>query len=125
MMQPPEVPTWAALLICILVLFGAGLTLIGSIGLLRFKTFYERVHAPTLGTTLGAGSILLASMVYFSVLQTRPVLHEVLIAIFITITTPVTLMLLVRAALHRDWHEGSDQVPGHRRSVGMDNSKPG
>ena len=110
-MQPPEVPTWAALLTCILVLLGAGLTLIGSIGLLRFKTFYERVHAPTLGTTLGAGCILMASIVCFSVLQTRPVLHEVLIAIFITITTPVTLMLLVRAALHRDWHEGSDEVP--------------
>ena len=30
MMQPPEVPTWAALLTCILVLLGAGLTLIGS-----------------------------------------------------------------------------------------------
>lgn len=112
MMQPLEVPTWAALLTCILVLLGAGLTLIGSIGLLRFKSFYERVHAPTLGTTLGAGCILVASIVCFSVLQTRPVLHEILIAIFITITTPVTLMLLVRAALHRDWHEGSDQVPG-------------
>lgn len=116
MMQPPEVPIWAALLTSILVLLGAGLTLIGSIGLLRFKTFYERVHAPTLGTTLGAGFILIASIVYFSVLQTRPVLHEVLIAIFITITTPITLMLLVRAALHRDWHEGSPDVPGHRRT---------
>ena len=123
-MQPPEVPTWAALLTCILVLLGAGLTLIGSIGLLRFKTFYERVHAPTLGTTLGAGCILVAAIVCFSVLQTRPVLHEILIAIFITITTPVTLMLLVRAALHRDWHEGSDQVPGQRRSGAMDSSKP-
>ena len=122
-MQPPEVPTWAALLTCILVLLGAGLTLIGSIGLLRFKTFYERVHAPTLGTTLGAGCILVASIVCFSVLQTRPVLHEVLIAIFITITTPVTLMLLVRAAMHRYWHEGSDEVPSHRRSGPMDSSK--
>lgn len=115
-MQAPDVPVWAGLLTSIFVLLGAGLTLIGSIGLLRFKTFYERVHAPTLGTTLGAGSILLASIVFFSVSQTRPVLHEVLIAIFITITTPVTLMLLVRAALHRDWHEGSAEVPQHRRS---------
>jgi len=65
-----------------------------------------------------------ASIVCFSVLQIRPVLHEILIAIFITITTPVTLMLLVRAALHRDWHEGSDQVPGQRRSGAMDSSKP-
>ena len=123
MIQPPEVPIWTALLTSMLVLLGAGLTLIGSLGLLRFKSFYERVHAPTLGTTLGAGFILLASIVYFSALQTRPVLHEVLIAIFCTITTPVTLMLLVRAALHRDWHEGSAEVPSHRHSAVMDSSK--
>ena len=60
------------------------------------------MHAPTLGTTLGAGCILVASMVCFSVLQTRPVLHEILIAIFVTVTTPVTLMLLVRATLNRE-----------------------
>ena len=65
------------------------------------------MHAPTLGTTLGTGCILIASMVFFSVLQTRPVLHEVLIAVFVTVTTPVTLMVLVRAALHRDRSEGN------------------
>jgi multicomponent K+:H+ antiporter subunit G len=111
MMATPDLPIWVAALTSVLVLLGAGLTLIGSLGLLRFKTFYERVHAPTLGTTLGAGSILIASSLYFSVLQTRPVLHEILIAVFITITTPVTLMLLVRAALHRDWDEGNAGVP--------------
>ena len=45
-------------------------------GLLRLSSFYERVHAPTLGTTLGIGSVLLASMLFFSVLQSRPVLHD-------------------------------------------------
>lgn len=114
MMPAPLLPDWAALLAALLVLVGAGLTLIGSLGLLRFKSFYERVHAPTLGTTLGAGAILIASMICFSVLQSRPVLHEVLIAVFMTVTTPVTLMLLVRAALHRDWHEGSREVPRRR-----------
>jgi multicomponent K+:H+ antiporter subunit G len=67
-----------------------------------------------LGTTLGAGAILIASMICFSVLQSRPVLHESLIAVFIALTTPVTLMLLVRAARHRDWHEGSGEVPRRR-----------
>jgi multicomponent K+:H+ antiporter subunit G len=106
-----NLPGWAAILTSVLVLLGAGLTLIGTIGLLRFKSFYARVHAPTLGTTLGIGCILLASILYFSVLQSRPVLHEILIAIFVTITTPVTLMLLVNAALYRDWTEGSGHVP--------------
>lgn len=92
----------AAILTSILVLSGASLTLLGAIGLLRFDSFYERVHAPTLGTTLGAGGILLGSMLYFSVTGSRPVVHEVLIAAAMTVTTPVTLMLLVAAALGRD-----------------------
>jgi multicomponent K+:H+ antiporter subunit G len=100
-------PAWAALLTAFLVLLGAGLTLVGAVGLLRMKTFYQRVHAPTLGTTLGAGFILIASMVFFSVSESRLVVHEVLIAIFVTVTTPVTLMLLVRAALSRDIQEGN------------------
>jgi multicomponent K+:H+ antiporter subunit G len=94
----------AAILTSVLVLSGAGLTLLGAIGLLRFDSFYARVHAPTLGTTLGAGGILLGSMLYFSVTGSRPVVHEVLIAAAMTVTTPVTLMVLVAAALGRDDH---------------------
>ena len=100
-----ELPAWAALITAALLFTGASITLIGALGLLRLGSFYERVHAPTLGTTLGAGCILLASMIYFSALETRPVLHEILIAIFVTLTTPVTLMILVRAAMLRDRSE--------------------
>lgn len=100
-----ELPAWATLLTSVFVLLGAGLTLTGTLGLLRLGSFYERVHAPTLGTTLGTGCVLIASMIFFSVLQGRPVVHEILIAIFLTLTTPVTLMLLVRAALFRDRSE--------------------
>jgi multicomponent K+:H+ antiporter subunit G len=104
-------PAWAALLASVLVLLGAGITLVGAIGLLRLRTFYERMHAPTLGATWGAGGVLLGSIVLFSVVQARPVLHEALIAVFVTVTTPVTLMLLARAALYRDRSEGSADVP--------------
>jgi multicomponent K+:H+ antiporter subunit G len=55
--------------------------------------------------------VLLASMLFFSVLQTRLVLHELLIAVLMVVTTPVTLMLLARAALYRDRSEGCDEVP--------------
>lgn len=111
MTQAPDLPAWAALLVAFLILLGAGVTLVGSLGLLRLKSFYERVHAPTLGTTLGMGSIILGSIVCFSVLQSRPLVHELLIAAFVTVTAPVTLMLLVRAALYRDRTEGNHVVP--------------
>lgn len=111
MMQAPELPAWAALLTAFFILAGAFITAIGSLGLLRLPTFYDRIHAPTLGTTLGAGGILIASIICFSVLQSRPVIHEILIAVFVTLTTPVTLMLLARAALYRDRIEGRKDVP--------------
>jgi multicomponent K+:H+ antiporter subunit G len=105
-----ETPAWVALLTAVLLFLGAAVTLVGSLGLLRLGSFYERVHAPTLGTTFGTASIALASMVFFSVLQTRPVLHEVLIVVFVTLTTPVTLTILVRAALFRDTSENPGEV---------------
>jgi multicomponent K+:H+ antiporter subunit G len=102
MTHAENLPLWAALLVAAFVLFGAGLTLVGSLGLLRLGSFYERMHAPTLGTSMGMGGILLASMIFFSVLGSRPVLHELLIGLFVTVTTPVTLMLLGRAVLYRE-----------------------
>ena len=111
MTEAADLPIWAAILTGFLVVLGAGFTVIGAIGLLRLRTFYERMHAPTLGATWGAGGILLGSMIFFSTLQSRPVLHEALIAIFVTVTTPVTLMLLARAALYRDRTEENGLVP--------------
>ncbi|MFC7477517.1 monovalent cation/H(+) antiporter subunit G [Dankookia sp. GCM10030260] len=111
MTHAADLPLWAALIIAVLLLLGAGLALVGSFGLLRLRGFYERVHAPTLGTTLGICSVLAASMLFFSLLQTRLVLHEILIAVLMVITTPVTLMLLARAALYRDRVERNGSVP--------------
>ncbi|AEG91696.1 monovalent cation/H(+) antiporter subunit G [Ramlibacter tataouinensis] len=92
----------------VLVLAGALLALAGSVGLLRLKSFYERVHPPTMGSTLGTGLILIACIVHFSGIEGRLVLHHLLIGVFMTVTTPVTYMMLVRAALHRDAAEGRD-----------------
>ena len=83
----------------------------------RLRAAGHRVHAPTLGTTLGVACIALASMIYFSVLETRPVLHEFLIIIFILVTTPVTLIILVRAAQLRDQFESRENAQG-RTSTG-------
>jgi multicomponent K+:H+ antiporter subunit G len=111
MTHAADLPAWAAIVTALLLLLGATLALIGSLGLLRLANFYDRIHAPTLGTTLGIGSVLIASMLFFTVLQTRPVLHELLITVFMVVTTPITLMLLARAALYRDRQAGNEQVP--------------
>jgi multicomponent K+:H+ antiporter subunit G len=107
-----SLPPAVAILIAVLLLIGAGLTLIGAWGLLRLPSFYERIHAPTLGTSWGTGGIVIASMVLFSTLGLRFALHEILIGIFVTVTTPVTLMLLARAAHYRDRLDDAPTKPG-------------
>ena len=96
------IPAISALLTAMLLVAGAAITFIGSLGLLNLRSFYQRVHAPTLGTTLGTSCIALASVVYFSSLGSRLVLHEMLIIAFVSLTTPISLLVLVRAAVSRD-----------------------
>ena len=108
-----EISALSGLLTAILLVSGAAITLIGSLGLLRLQGFYDRVHAPTLGTTLGTTCVALASIVYFSSLETRVAFHELLIVIFITVTTPISLMILIRAAVLRD--ESEDGQRSHKK----------
>lgn len=111
MSHAADLPLWAALLVALFLLLGSGLALTGSIGFVRLRSFYERLHAPTLGSSWGTAGIVMASMICFSVLGSRPVFHEIIIGIFITVTMPITLMLLSRAALYRDRAEGNKKVP--------------
>jgi multicomponent K+:H+ antiporter subunit G len=100
----------------ILAILGALLALAGSVGLLTLGSFYERVHPPTMGATLGTGLILVACVVHFSDMQQRLVLHHILIGVFMLVTTPVTYMMLVRAALHRDAAKGQDHLASRHRT---------
>ena len=102
----------------ILVFVGALFALAGSVGLLSMGSFYERVHPPTMGATLGTGLILAACVVHFSDAQGRLVIHHLLIGLFMLVTTPVTFMMLVRAALHRDAAEGQDHLAFRHRPLG-------
>jgi multicomponent K+:H+ antiporter subunit G len=100
-MSELALPMWAAVPAAILLICGGLLALIGSLGLLRMKSFYARMHPPTMGATLGSGCVLVASMLVSSALLKRPVIHEILITVFILITAPVSAMTLMRAAVSR------------------------
>lgn len=100
------------------IVIGGVFTLIGSIGLARFPDFYTRLHGPTKATTLGAGALMIASMVHFSTAGDGVNLHELLIILFLFLTAPVSAHLVARAALVREVHSvthGSDTGHGHRR----------
>jgi multicomponent K+:H+ antiporter subunit G len=100
-MMTEIVPLWTDLLASFLLITGSVLTLIGSAGLLRLPDLFARIHAPTLGNTLGLGCALLASMLSASMKADRLILQEVLITLFVVATSPVTAILLMRAGIYR------------------------
>jgi multicomponent K+:H+ antiporter subunit G len=97
-----HVTAWVAVPVALLLLAGGAIILIGALGLMRLPTFYQRIHGPAITVTLGTGFILTASMLYFSVLQSRFVVHELIITAFVLMTAPVVAMMIMRAAVYRD-----------------------
>ena len=79
----PDIPAWIALPATLLLIVGGLLTLVGSIGLLRMPNFFMRIHSVSMGNTLGVGCVLVASMLIASAVAHRPVIHELLITLFV------------------------------------------
>ncbi len=100
-------PAWLDALTAALVALGALAALVGSVGLLRLGSFFQRVHAPTLVATVGTWGLTLATVLQMSFAARQPYVH----AIFIALTTPVTTVLLMRAALFRARLRGDPSVP--------------
>lgn len=105
----PDLPLWAALPVALLLVAGSVLALIGSFGLLRLPDFVSRMHAPTMGATLGLGCVLVASILAASVQGQRLVLQEILITLLMVSTSPVTAVLLMQAAMTRHQDDGGDR----------------
>jgi multicomponent K+:H+ antiporter subunit G len=61
----------------------------------------RRLHAPTKATTLGIGALLVASMVYFLVFHRSPTAQELMITLFLFLTTPVTANMIAKAHIFR------------------------
>lgn len=81
------------------VAIGAFFMLVGAVGLARLPDFFMRLHAPTKASTLGLGSLLIASML-FAAGQGRAGFAELLITLFVFVTAPVSANLMAQAALH-------------------------
>ena len=104
-------PLWAQVAIAVLVVCGALIALLGSMGLMRLQSYFERVHAPSIVATLGCWLIMWASIIFFSVSTHGFAAHPLLIAVFIAVTVPITTIFLMRAALFRARRAGRDVPP--------------
>lgn len=115
-MTEAVLPIWAQVVVGLLVVFGAFIALLGALGLVRLKSYFERVHSPSIIATLACWCIMYATVLFFSVLEQRLALHALLIAVFISVTAPITTIFLMRAALFRARRTGQD-VPASVSSV--------
>lgn len=91
------------ILIAALILIGGAFALVGSWGLVRLPTLMTRMHGPTKATTLGVGSCLIASMIYFPAKGGTFSIHELPITLFLLITAPISANMIAKAHLHRQF----------------------
>ena len=105
------VPMWVEVVVAVLLLASAVFSVVAAMGLVRLKDFFQRMHPPALVSTWAAWCVTLASIVYFSALDQRPELHVWLIIILLSITVPVTTVMLARAALFRGRQAGRPELP--------------
>ena len=98
------------------VVLGGVFGLVGSYGLLKLRDTMQRLHAPTKATTLGVGGVLIASMLHFAALRGHVSFHELLIALFLFLTAPITANFIAKTYLVQ--RPSDDDLPGTGGSHG-------
>ena len=93
----------ADILISALLVIGGAFGVIGAWGLVRLPDPMTRLHGPTKAATLGVGAVLIASMANMWFAHGVLSWHELLIAIFLFLTSPVTGMFIGKAHMHLSW----------------------
>ena len=106
-----------SLLVATLVLVGSFFLTVGTIGLLRLPNVYNRLHATSKATTLGASSMALGAWVYFG--PAGAGLKAFVTVVFLFVTAPTGSHMISRAAEQMGveflsgvtWPESSDEQP--------------
>ena len=118
---------WSEIIVAVLLLLSGVVVLAAGLGLWRLPDFFTRMHAPALASTLGAWIVTLASIIHFSARAGELSLHVWLIIIILSITAPVTSIVLARAALFRRRRAGDALPPslgGARPAASQDTESP-
>jgi multicomponent K+:H+ antiporter subunit G len=105
------VPFWVEAVVAALLVLSGVFVVIAALGMLRLPDFFLRMHPPALGYTFGSWCVTLAGILYFSFLEQRLVLHPWLVIMLLSITIPVTTLLLARVALFRRRNAGAAGTP--------------
>ncbi len=112
-----NLPPWPEIVVALMLLASGVVVLVAAAGLVRLPDFFARMHAPALAATLAAWIVSFASILHFSTRGAGLALHVWLIIIVLSITVPVTTIVLARAALFRRRRAGDDLPPPLQRST--------
>lgn len=102
---------WIEAIVAVLLVMSGLFVLVSALGFLRLPDYFLRMHPPALAYTFGSWCVSLAGILYFSMLESRAVLHPWLVIIMLSITVPVTTLLLARVALFRRRAAGEGETP--------------
>ncbi|WP_010676399.1 monovalent cation/H(+) antiporter subunit G [Bacillus timonensis] len=94
----------------VIILFGALLSIISAIGIVRLPDVYTRNHAVSKSATLGVLAILLGTFLYFWIIEGYMNFRVILGFVFLFLTSPVAGHLISRAAYNSKvplWEESS------------------
>ncbi|MBK6868094.1 MAG: Na+/H+ antiporter subunit G [Burkholderiales bacterium] len=110
-MTEEALPLWIEAIVAALLLLSAALALGAAWGLVRLKNFFQRMHPPALVFVGASWCVTFASLIFFSAQSRGPQLHVWIIIILLSITVPVSTVLLSRAALFRGRHARHHDLP--------------
>ncbi|MCW1933431.1 Na+/H+ antiporter subunit G [Pararhodobacter zhoushanensis] len=111
-----DLPLWADIAVSAFLLIAAFFGLVGSYGLIRLPDAMTRLHAPTKATTLGVGGVLIGSMIFVFATEGRFSAHELLISLFLFLTSPITALFIAKVHIHLN--ERPDTLPEPRDGAG-------
>jgi len=104
-------PFWVEATVAALLVASGLFVVISAVGFLRLPDFFLRLHPPALAYTFGSWCVTAAGILYFSTIESRAVLRPWLVIILLSITVPVTTLLLARVALFRRRAAGAADTP--------------
>lgn len=110
-MMDEALPLWVEVIVAALLLLSAVLALAAAWGLVRLRHFFQRMHPPALVFVGASWCVTFASIIFFSAQSDGPQLHVWIIIILLSITVPVSTVLLSRAALFRGRQAGQNDLP--------------
>ena len=106
-----DIPLWVEALVALLLVLSGVFVLISALGFVHLRDFFLRMHPPALAYTFGSWCVTLAAILYFSMLGAKAALYPSLVIIMLSITVPVTTLLLARVALFRRRTAGVEGTP--------------